>query len=552
MKKYLVFLLAFACGLSSLKAQSTIDTLYYDKDWKGVPEAAFATYHRITNTPADPNFPKKFKDINVRENYLYAEGSFVSIDKYDDSKSLYTSLYTCYFPNGQVKFIANFEEGKLNGASKEYSESGELLKEANYKDGSLNGLCTTYYLNRNVETAAMYENGVMCGKFVSYTEDGKVLRNGEVYDNKFTGTLNTYSNSGALSTTEEYKSDILDGVCTAYYPNGDVCVVAPFSNGLFNGMVKKYNTSGLVIEEIPYENGLKCGACEYRDGDNSRRIIYKKIVSNDGEFGISAAIVNSNYEIYNANKIRTTGGCKMYFSGYQTYFKEIGLSILNNTDKDIKAHISNITVEYIKKDVPSKNMLLAEETAMGIYKDYAEIISKRAYANAEATANAAATQRTQTVSSGYGNSSSSAASSTTTNSKAAAIGALLGAVANNNGYAAAGGAVGGAKSASTSNTSSQAYGSSSSSSRTNSTGVYVDGQVKYQVYQQEKVKADKISEDANVFASKKIEDTKCSEFMVPAHSTVDKIILIASTKKKYDSIKLSFDYNGQRYSVVWD
>ena len=73
MKKYLVFLLAFACGLPSLKAQSTIDTLYYDKDWKGVPEAAFATYHRITNTPADPNFPKKFKDINVRENYLYAD-----------------------------------------------------------------------------------------------------------------------------------------------------------------------------------------------------------------------------------------------------------------------------------------------------------------------------------------------------------------------------------------------------------------------------------------------------------------------------------------------
>ena len=112
--------------------------------------------------------------------------------------------------------------------------------------------------------------------------------------------------------------------------------------------------------------------------------------------------------------------------------------------------------------------------------------------------------------------------------------------------------MGGAKSASTSNTSSQAYSSNTTSSSANSTGVYVDGQVRYQVYQQEKAKADKISEDANAFASKKIEDTKCSEFIVSAHSTVDKIILIASTKKKYDSIKLSFDYNGQRYSVVWD
>ena len=552
MKKYLVFLFAFACGLQSLKAQSTIDTLYYDKDWKGVPEVAFATYHRITNTPADPNFPKKFKDINVREDYLYAEGSFISINKYDDSKSLYTSLYTCYFPNGQIKCTINFENGEFNGVTKEYSESGNLLKEANYVGGTLNGLCTTYYSNMNVESIVMYKDGVVHGKCVTYTEDGKVLRKGEVHDGKFTGIVNAYSDSGILSTTEEYKSDILDGICTAYYPNGNVYLVVPFSNGLFDGVVKKYNEAGVTIEEIPYEEGLKCGTCEYIDGDNSRRVIYKAIVPNNGEFGISATIANLTYKMYRADKIRTVEGEKTYYSDFDTYFKEVNLSILNNTDKDVKARISNITVEYIKKDKPSKNMLITEETAIEVYKKCAEFISDRAYRNASSTANAAATQSTQTTSSGYSNSSSSAAANTNTNSKTATAGALLGAAVNNSGYAAAGGAVGGAKSTSTSKTSSQAYSSSGSSSSSSSTGVYVDGQVRYQVYQQEKAKADKISEEANATATRKIEEGKYSEFVVSAHSTIDKTILVAATKKKFDSIKLSFDYNGQSYSIVWD
>ncbi len=99
-----VILLAVVCGFSLLRAQSTsiVDTLYYDKEWKGVMGMEFANYYRVTNTPKDPNFPKKFKDYNVRENYLYAEGDFISIDRYDDSKSIFTNLYTRYSQDGQV------------------------------------------------------------------------------------------------------------------------------------------------------------------------------------------------------------------------------------------------------------------------------------------------------------------------------------------------------------------------------------------------------------------------------------------------------------------
>lgn len=555
MKKKVIVLCAFVCSLAGMKAQSVVDTLYYDKEWKGVMGAEFAQYYRVTIVPEDPNFPKKFKDYDIRENYLQSEGTFVSIDKYDDSKSVFTSLLTYYFPNGRIMSLANYNNGKLDGVSKTFNESGIMLKEFNYKDNMRNGRCVTYYPNGNVESSIMYRNDAVSGEYVTYTENGSIIFDGTMEGEIFTGTVNQYNGEGVIMTTKEYKSNVLDGTSTMYYPNGDVSATVPFSNGVINGIVKRYNKSGIAVEELSYVNGLKCGICEYRDGDNSQRITYKEVIPSDGVFGISATIIKSNYDIYSGSKIKTIGGSKMYRYGYETYFREIGLSILNNTDKDISGSLENIKIEYIKKDKASKNMVISETTAMSVYKEYADIISKRAYANAESTANAAATQRTQTSSSGYGNSTSSAAANTTTNSKASVVGGILAAVSavSNNGYAAgAGAAVGGAKGQSSSNTTSQAYGQNTTSQHSNSSGVYVDGQVRYQVYQQEKEKADKIAEDANAFATRKIEENKYSEFVVPAHSVVDKVILVADTKSKFDSIRVSFDYNGKNYSVVWE
>ena len=133
MKKKLFVLITFVCGITGLKAQSVVDTLYYDKEWKGVMGAEFAQFRRITITPEDPNFPKKFKDYDIRENYLQSEGTFVSIDKYDDSKSVFTSLVTYYFPNGKVMSLVNYRNGKLDGASKTFNDSGVLLKDFYYK-----------------------------------------------------------------------------------------------------------------------------------------------------------------------------------------------------------------------------------------------------------------------------------------------------------------------------------------------------------------------------------------------------------------------------------
>ena len=86
MKKALTLLFIGVSMAIPAIGQSEIDTLYYDKDWKGVENKAFATYFRIIPTSTDSNFRKQFRDYYITGE-LQSEGGFITIDRYDDSKS---------------------------------------------------------------------------------------------------------------------------------------------------------------------------------------------------------------------------------------------------------------------------------------------------------------------------------------------------------------------------------------------------------------------------------------------------------------------------------
>ena len=67
MKKILEFLFLAAIASSS-NAQGETDTLYYDKEWKGVESKAFASYVRVIPKSGDPNFRKPMRDSTLQAN----------------------------------------------------------------------------------------------------------------------------------------------------------------------------------------------------------------------------------------------------------------------------------------------------------------------------------------------------------------------------------------------------------------------------------------------------------------------------------------------------
>lgn len=95
MKKCIVFSF-FLFGASTLFAQSNQDTLFYDKNWKGVESKSFASYYRILSGNTDSNFGKRYRDYYITGE-LQSEGGYISIDKYDDSRSVMDGEWTNYY-----------------------------------------------------------------------------------------------------------------------------------------------------------------------------------------------------------------------------------------------------------------------------------------------------------------------------------------------------------------------------------------------------------------------------------------------------------------------
>lgn len=129
-------------SISSYAATFEMDTVYYDRNGKGVSNPHFASYYKIVeNNPADGN--KRYRDYYVTGE-LKSEGNYLEIDRTDDSKTVRDADYVDYYRNGAVEEKGTFAGGKRQGEYVSYAEDGTVLIKANYQDDLLHGEYTKY------------------------------------------------------------------------------------------------------------------------------------------------------------------------------------------------------------------------------------------------------------------------------------------------------------------------------------------------------------------------------------------------------------------------
>mgnify|MGYP001637634344 CR=1 FL=1 len=518
MKK--IFLVIIALLYLSNGFGQRIDTVYYDSNWKGVDNASFANFYKVQMFPKDPNYPKRFRDFWI-DGTLKAEGFFISIDKYDGSKSVFEGKCISYFKNGKIELEYNYSNGKQNGEQKQYYEDGTVCAIAVYKDGVIDGLCKTY------------------------AENGNIIQDGVMHNDKFSGTYNIYQDEH-IAQSCTLKDGILDGDCI-YYENGCESTIVPYQNGVINGMVQKLNTAGVPIFICEYENNFKKGIYEYRTEGMIYKGVNKDMNPNQQLLKISGAAIAEAYPVKTKmNWLTMTRTGKEKYE----YFICIDLNCYNSSEQKINCQIENIKVSYSNGGMPSQGIFLSEREAIEILQTTTSHTVSSAYRNAEYTANTAATRTSNSFSlnNSYNNTDIDIKNNTKSQSAAGAIGAAIG--ADNAGYVA--GMVEAAVGASASKTESKTKGSikqsNDSYSLTNSHTT--DGYVAYQVYEKEKEAADQTAKASYEYANRIANLISCSQFSVNPNETLEKRIYVKK-EKRFDSIRLNFTMNGIPYIAEW-
>ena len=80
----------------------------------------------------------------------------------------FTEVVEEYWPDGQVKWERTYQDGTLDGMTKEFAEDGTLLAEENYENGKKNGISKLYYKDGTLRMEVNYQDGIKDGLETTY------------------------------------------------------------------------------------------------------------------------------------------------------------------------------------------------------------------------------------------------------------------------------------------------------------------------------------------------------------------------------------------------
>ena len=280
-----IFQGALAQNVTDVSLQS-MDTLYYDRKWMGVELPFFATFYRVIQTNVSDGFRKPFRDYYMTGD-IQREGYYITIDRYDDSKSAMDGEIISYYRSGKTERVTNYTEGVPDGEFIEYYEDGVKQKEGKYAKGELDGEYIEYYEDGVTKKKETYTRGVLDGEYVEYYKDGLVHTHEYYREGRLNGIQTIFFSDDQLGNAcmqMEYK----DGT-----PLGN-CMIVSNENGFYSKVRLDDNS---VIYESP---SLEDKMAEYINGVAWHYYNYNGIM-----IGISVSAVKNYGKYYRASFIVT-------------------------------------------------------------------------------------------------------------------------------------------------------------------------------------------------------------------------------------------------------
>lgn len=247
------------------------DTLYYNVEWKGVSTIEEAEYYRILTFNLKGRPTGEILDYYKTGELQGRIEEAYSVDRFDDSKSLFIGKAISYSPNGNtigswtynsksaivgnafsyyesgaIQSILPYDSlGLLSGTVMEYYESGKVACEIEYTSNEIDGICKFYRESGTLSEELIYKDGdPVSDWYLFYTEQGKAIK----YD---FNTKKPYKDEQVLNKgyeqIKELKSYYKEGRKYKYYVHNGISITMSLSIVRNYG---KYYVANIAIENL--------------------------------------------------------------------------------------------------------------------------------------------------------------------------------------------------------------------------------------------------------------------------------------------------------------
>ena len=147
-----------------------------------------------------------------------------------------------------VEFSKDYIDGVQHGNEKVFYRTGQLKSLAKYINGKVEGAAEFYYDDGTLRARIFIENGINEGRGVSYYLNG--LRSSEsfYFRGELQGLSRKWFEDGTPMTRGYYSNGMKDGLFTTYYENGKVFEEIEYKYGTPK-FKRVYREDGTLVDE---------------------------------------------------------------------------------------------------------------------------------------------------------------------------------------------------------------------------------------------------------------------------------------------------------------
>lgn len=147
--------------------------------------------------------------------------------------------------------------GQRHGHYQKLNEEGQLLEEADYMIGALNGKRILYYPSQDTQIVETHENGIFQGPYRSFYPGNKLRLKGDYIDNQMQGIWKMYYDTGELKEEVTFENNMENGPFVEYHKNGQISVTGNYKNGdNEDGTLKFFTEEGVHYKTMECNEGL--------------------------------------------------------------------------------------------------------------------------------------------------------------------------------------------------------------------------------------------------------------------------------------------------------
>lgn len=164
---------------------------------------------------------------------------------------------------GQMETIGFFVNGKPNGPATVFKDN-LVQKEANLKDGKMNGIMNEYAYEPFKKEKVLVFTGIASsgqfeGDFKSYNKSGILIQEGTMSSDLYEGEIKSYNDQGVLSEIETYKAGEPAGPQKYYHENGQLASDYIVGNKNERTYIRRYHPNGKLSDESELMNMTRVG-----------------------------------------------------------------------------------------------------------------------------------------------------------------------------------------------------------------------------------------------------------------------------------------------------